>query len=99
MCFVGYRDRPESAWFLTQEEKELRRQHLAYHASLGLVAVDNTTKWPMVKQGIFNINTLLIGTIALLNSIIFQGIVVFLPTIISALYPTDRPVVSSSCVP
>jgi hypothetical protein len=42
---------------------------------------------------LFNINAYLIGLSALLTSIILQGLAVFLPTIISGLYPRDEPVI------
>ncbi|KAL7008116.1 hypothetical protein EMMF5_002298 [Cystobasidiomycetes sp. EMM_F5] len=79
-------DSPEKAWFLTAEERIVAVQRIKAQdpaqAGSGSDAANKTRK-QAVYQGIFNINVWLIGACALCNSIVLQGLAVFLPTIIT----------------
>ncbi|KAG7420891.1 major facilitator superfamily domain-containing protein [Fusarium sp. MPI-SDFR-AT-0072] len=86
IAFVTLTDRPETARWLTQEEKDLciarvKSERLAQTEVID--GIDRVKLW----RGISNPVTLQIAFIFLFNNITVQGLAFFLPTIVGAIYP------------
>lgn len=86
MAFFTLTDRPETAWWLSKEEKELciarvKSERLAQTEVLD--GIDRAKLW----RGVSNPITLQIAFIFLFNNITVQGLAFFLPTIVGTIYP------------
>lgn len=86
IAFFSLTDRPETAWWLTQEEKELciarvKSERLAQTEVVD--GIDRVKLW----RGISNPITVQIAFIFLFNNITVQGLAFFLPTIVGTIYP------------
>ncbi|KEZ41881.1 hypothetical protein SAPIO_CDS6569 [Scedosporium apiospermum] len=87
IAFITITDRPETARWLTQEEKDLaiarvKSERVAQTALLD--KYDNKKAW----LGIWNPVVLATSWLFLLCNITVQGLAFFLPTIVSTIYPT-----------
>ncbi|RSL51090.1 hypothetical protein BHE90_016348 [Fusarium euwallaceae] len=86
LAFFTLTDRPETAWWLSQEEKELciarvKSERLAQTEVVD--GIDRVKLW----RGISNPITVQIAFIFLFNNITVQGLAFFLPTIVGTIYP------------
>ncbi|KAK2787086.1 hypothetical protein FQN52_007352 [Onygenales sp. PD_12] len=84
--FFTLTDRPETARWLTEEEKELciaRVKSERISTTEVLDTMDRTKLW----RGMTNPVTFEISVIFLLNNITVQGLAFFLPTIVRSIYP------------
>lgn len=90
--FFTLTDRPETARWLTEAEKELA---LARVKSERVATTEVLDELDMKKlfRGIFNPLTTFTSFIFLLNNITVQGMAFFLPTIISTIYPNETVVI------
>jgi len=88
IAFVTLTDRPATARWLTQEEKDLA---IARVKSERVGATEVLDKLDTIKilRGIFSPVTLGTSFIFLLNNITVQGLAFFLPTIVRTIYPHD----------
>ncbi|KAK4224206.1 putative transporter [Podospora fimiseda] len=86
VSFFTLTDRPETARWLTQEEKDLA---IARVKSERVATTEVLDKMDMKKllQGILNPITVLTSFIFLLNNITVQGLAFFAPTIVRTIYP------------
>ncbi|KFY30715.1 hypothetical protein V493_01725 [Pseudogymnoascus sp. VKM F-4281 (FW-2241)] len=86
--FITLTDRPETARWLTQEEKELA---IARVKSERVGATEVLDRIDMTKtlRGIFNPVTLTTSLIFLLDNITVQGLAFFAPTIVKTIYPKE----------
>lgn len=86
ISFLTLTDRPASAKWLSQEEKDLA---IARVKSERVATTEVLDKLDIVKilRGIFSPVTLLTSLIFLLNNITVQGLAFFLPTIVKTIYP------------
>lgn len=84
--FVTLTDRPETARWLSQEEKDLA---IARVKSERVGATEVLDKLDVAKtlRGIFSPVTLVTGIIFMLNNITVQGLGFFAPTIVKTIYP------------
>ncbi|KAF9869310.1 MFS transporter [Colletotrichum karsti] len=80
-------DRPETARWLTQEEKDLCIARVKSERVGTTEVIDGIDKKKIVR-GMTNPVTLEIALIFLFNNITVQGLAFFLPTIVSSIYPT-----------
>ncbi|PKS11158.1 hypothetical protein jhhlp_002919 [Lomentospora prolificans] len=86
IAFVTLTDRPETARWLTPEEKELciaRVKSERIGATEVIDGIDRKKLW----RGMTNPVTLEISAIFLFNNITVQGLAFFLPTIVRSIYP------------
>lgn len=83
-------DRPETATWLTDEERGLAVMRIKSER-IGTTELIDKTSWNKLKLGIFNPVVLPTSVIFLLNSITVHGVSFFLPTIVRTIYP-DRSV-------
>ncbi|KEZ44001.1 Tna1 [Scedosporium apiospermum] len=86
IAFITLTDRPETARWLTEEEKELciaRVKSERIGATEVIDGIDRTKLW----RGMTNPVTLEIAVIFLFNNITVQGLAFFLPTIVRSIYP------------
>ncbi|KAF4506765.1 hypothetical protein G6O67_006814 [Ophiocordyceps sinensis] len=90
VSFILLPDRPESARWLSAEEKELAVARLRTER-IGTANLIDKSSWNKLKLGICNPVVLSTSLIFLLNSITVHGISFFLPTIVRTIYP-DRSV-------
>ncbi|EOD43446.1 putative mfs transporter protein [Neofusicoccum parvum UCRNP2] len=88
ISFVTLTDRPETARWLTQEEKDLAIARVKSERVGATEVLDkiDTTK---ILRGIFSPVTISTSFIFLLNNITVQGLAFFLPTIVKTIYPKD----------
>ena len=88
IAFVTLTDRPATARWLSQEEKDLA---IARVKSERLAATEVLDKIDVKKtlRGIFNPVTLATSMIFLLNNITVQGLAFFAPTIVRTIYPKN----------
>jgi len=88
IAFFTMTDRPETARWLTQEEKDLA---IARVKSERVATTEVLDKMDRIKtlRGIFNPVTLTTSFIFLLDNITVQGLAFFAPTIVSTIYPHD----------
>jgi len=90
LSIIGYftlTDRPETARWLSEEEKILAIARVKSE-NVGATEVLDKLDTPKLLRGIFNPNTLAISFIFLLDNITVQGLAFFLPTIVTSIYPT-----------
>ncbi|KAL2817626.1 major facilitator superfamily domain-containing protein [Aspergillus granulosus] len=88
IAFVTLTDRPETARWLSAEEKELaiaRVRSESEHAGVHKV-LDELDK-VKIRRGIFNPVTLATSWVMLLTCVTVQGLAFFLPTIVRTIYP------------
>ncbi|OJJ55511.1 hypothetical protein ASPSYDRAFT_157737 [Aspergillus sydowii CBS 593.65] len=92
IAFATLTDRPETAKWLSQEEKDLAIARLKSERVATTEVLDriDTTK---LLRGIFSPVTMATSFIFLLNNITVQGLAFFAPTIVRTIYP-DASVVS-----
>ncbi|OGM46543.1 putative MFS transporter [Aspergillus bombycis] len=88
IAFVTLTDRPETARWLTQEEKDLAIARLKAERVSTTEVLDKMDRNKMML-GIFNPVTLSTSFIFLLNNITVQGLAFFAPTIVRTIYPND----------
>ena len=88
IAFVTLTDRPATARWLSQEEKDLA---IARVKSERLATTEVLDKLDMKKtlRGIFNPVTLATSLIFLLGAITVQGLALFTPTIVRTIYPKN----------
>ncbi|KAJ5463264.1 Major facilitator superfamily domaingeneral substrate transporter [Penicillium sp. IBT 31633x] len=92
ISFFTLTDRPETARWLSQEEKDLA---VARIKSERVATTELLDKFDMAKmmRGIFSPTTIITAFIYMLNNITVQGLGMFAPTIIQTIYP-DAGVIS-----
>ncbi|KAJ4987083.1 major facilitator superfamily transporter [Stagonosporopsis vannaccii] len=86
VAFVTLTDRPETARWLSEEEKQLAIDRVKSER-LGQSALLDKIDSTKLKRGFLNPITLSTSVIFLLNNITVLGISFFLPTIIRTIYP------------
>lgn len=86
IAFFTLTDRPATAKWLTQEEKDLAIARVKSER-VGTTEVLDKIDRPKVLRGIFSPVTLATATIFLLNNITVQGLAFFAPTIVKTIYP------------
>ncbi|KAB2580088.1 putative mfs transporter protein [Lasiodiplodia theobromae] len=88
ISFFTLTDRPETARWLTQEEKDLAIARVKSERVGATEVLDkmDTTK---ILRGIFSPVTISTSFIFLLNNITVSGLAFFLPTIVKTIYPSD----------
>lgn len=92
IAFFTLTDRPETARWLSQEEKDLAIARVKSER-VGTTEVLDKLDVPKTLRGIFSPVTLITAFIFLLNNITVQGLAFFAPTIVQTIYP-DATVVS-----
>lgn len=88
IAFFTLTDRPTTARWLTQEEKDMAIARIKAERVGTTNELDKMNKTKLVR-GIINPITLSTSFIFLLVNITVQGIALFLPTIIGTIYPDD----------
>lgn len=91
IAFFTLTDRPATARWLSQEEKDLAIARVKSE-NVGTTEVLDKLDVPKILRGIFNPNTLMVSFVFLLNNITVQGLAFFLPTIVATIYPTSSTV-------
>lgn len=91
--FVTLTDRPETARWLSQDEKDLAIARVKSER-VGTTEVLDKLDWTKLIKGIFSPVTLATSFIFLLDNITVQGLAFFAPTIVRTIYP-DASVVSA----
>ncbi|RAL14090.1 putative MFS transporter [Aspergillus homomorphus CBS 101889] len=86
LAFITLTDRPETARWLTQEQKELAIARLKSERVATTEVLDKMDKAKTLR-GIFSPATLTTSFIFLLNNITVQGLAFFAPTIVRTIYP------------
>ncbi|KIX04616.1 uncharacterized protein Z518_05486 [Rhinocladiella mackenziei CBS 650.93] len=88
VAYVILTDRPETARWLTQEEKDLAISRVKSERIATTEILDrfDTKK---ILRGIFSPVTLTTATIFLLDNVTVQGMVFFAPTIVMTIYPHE----------
>ncbi|EEA23267.1 hypothetical protein TMatcc_002125 [Talaromyces marneffei ATCC 18224] len=86
--FFTMTDRPSTARWLSQDEKDLAIARLKSER-VGVTEVLESLDSRKALRGIFSPVTLMTSMIYLLNNITVQGLAVFAPTIIRTIYPYD----------
>jgi MFS family permease len=86
IAFFTMTDRPLSARWLNQEEKDLAIARLKSER-VGTTEILDELGTTKALRGIFSPVTLTTGFIFLLNNITVQGLAVFAPTIVQTIYP------------
>ncbi|KAL0571972.1 hypothetical protein V5O48_009998 [Marasmius crinis-equi] len=86
--FITLTDRPETARWLTEEEKELAVARVKSER-VGQTAVLDRLDLTKLIRGITSPVTIAVSFIFLLDNVTVQGLAFFLPTIIKTIYPTD----------
>ncbi|VUC22711.1 unnamed protein product [Clonostachys rosea] len=79
-------DRPETARWLSQDEKALAIARVQSER-IGVTEVLEQMNFTRVVRGIVNPSTIAVSIIFLLNNITVQGLSIFAPTIIKTIYP------------
>jgi sugar phosphate permease len=92
VAFLTLTDRPETARWLSQEEKDLAIARVKSER-IGTTEVLDKLDLPKTLRGIFSPVTLTTAIVFLLNNITVQGLAFFAPTIVQTIYP-DASVVS-----
>src|SRR6186713_2983867 len=88
IAFITLTDRPETARWLTQEEKDLAIARVKSERVATTEVLDELDRAKTLR-GIFNPVTLVTSFIFLLDNITVQGLAFFAPTIVSTIYPHD----------
>src|SRR3569833_1655429 len=86
IAFFTLTDRPATARWLTQEEKDLAIARVKSERVATTLLVDGIDR-PKLLRGIINPVTLATACIFLLNNITVQGLAFFAPTIVRTIYP------------
>ncbi len=86
ISFFTLTDRPASACWLTQEEKDLAIARVKSER-VGATEVLDQIDTPKILRGIFSPVTIATAFIFLLNNITVQGLAFFAPTIVKTIYP------------
>ena len=86
--FFTLTDRPATALWLTQEEKDLAIARVKSERVGATEVLDGLDKTKLVR-GILNPITLSTACIFLLNNVTVQGLAFFAPTIVKTIYPTE----------
>lgn len=92
VAFLTLTDRPETARWLSQEERDLAIARVKSER-IGTTEVLDKLDLPKTLRGIFSPVTLTTAIVFLLNNITVQGLAFFAPTIVQTIYP-DASVVS-----
>lgn len=88
ISFLTLTDRPETARWLSQEEKDLAIARVKSERVGQTQVLDKIDK-TKIFRGIFNPITLSTSFIFLLNNVTVQGLAFFLPTIVKTIYPKE----------
>ncbi|KAL4804137.1 major facilitator superfamily domain-containing protein [Aspergillus unguis] len=88
ISFFTLTDRPETARWLSQEEKDLAIARLKAERVATTEVLDRIDTKKLLR-GIFSPVTLATSFIFLLNNITVQGLAFFAPTIVKTIYPDD----------
>ncbi|KAL4912644.1 major facilitator superfamily domain-containing protein [Aspergillus aurantiobrunneus] len=88
ISFITLTDRPETAKWLSQEEKGLAAARLKSER-VGTTEVLDKVDVTKLLRGIFSPVTLSTSFIFLLNNVTVQGLAFFAPTIVRTIYPND----------
>lgn len=88
IAFFTLTDRPETARWLSQAEKDLAIARLKSERVSTTNVLDKIDT-PRVIRGVFSPVTLTVATIFLFNNITAGGVAFFAPTIVRSLYPTS----------
>lgn len=88
ISFFTLTDRPETARWLTQEEKDLAIARVKSERVGQTQVLDKIDK-TKIFRGIFNPITLSTAFVFLLNNVTVQGLAFFLPTIVKTIYPKE----------
>ncbi|PGH17948.1 hypothetical protein AJ79_00847 [Helicocarpus griseus UAMH5409] len=86
--FFTLTDRPATAFWLTQEEKDLAIARVKSER-VGATEVLDKLDTPKILRGIFSPATMVTSFIFLLNNITVQGLAFFAPTIVKTIYPKE----------
>ncbi|KAI7781615.1 mfs transporter protein [Diaporthe eres] len=86
VAFALLTDRPETARWLTPEERQLVSHRVTSERLSGTVLLDNMGR-KKLWRGVANPVTLATGSMYLMNAVTVQGLGFFLPTIIATIYP------------
>ena len=86
MAFFTMTDRPETATWLTEDEKNIVTARVKSERVATTALLDKMDRAKLWK-GILNPVTLVVAFLFLLNNITVQGLAFFLPTIVSTIYP------------
>ena len=84
--FITLTDRPETARWLTQDERDLAIARVKSER-VGTTEVLDKIDLPKILKGIFSPVTLATSFIFLLDNITVQGLAFFAPTIVRTIYP------------
>ncbi|KAI0169272.1 putative MFS transporter [Hypoxylon sp. FL1284] len=87
IAFVTLTDRPETARWLTQEEKDMAVARVKSELLSQTSVVDRTTR-KKIWLGFWNPIIIANSFIFLFNNITVQGLAYFAPTIVATIYPT-----------
>jgi MFS family permease len=90
MAFVLLTDRPETARWLTPEERQLAAQRVTSERLRGTILLDNINRTKLWR-GVANPVTLATSCMFFMNALTVQGLGNFLPTVVATIYP-DAPV-------
>lgn len=88
ISFFTLTDRPATARWLTQEEKDLAIARVKSERVATTEVLDKLDRTKTLR-GIFSPATLITSFIFLLNNITVQGLAFFAPTIVQTIYPKD----------
>lgn len=88
IAFITLTDRPETARWLTQEEKDLAIARVKSERVGTTEVLDRMDKTKTLR-GIFNPVTVTTSLIFLLDNITVQGLAFFAPTIVKTIYPME----------
>ena len=91
IAFFTLTDRPETARWLTLEEKNLAIARVKSER-VGTTEVLEKLDGTKVKRGILNPVTITTAFIFLLNNVTVQGLAFFAPTVVATIYPTEKAV-------
>ncbi|OBT68281.1 hypothetical protein VE03_02370 [Pseudogymnoascus sp. 23342-1-I1] len=91
LAFVTLTDRPETARWLTQDEKDLAIARVKSER-VATTEVLDTIDHTKTMRGIFCPVTIATSLIFLLNNITVQGLAFFAPTIVKTIYPNESTV-------
>ncbi|KAE9986321.1 hypothetical protein EG328_006053 [Venturia inaequalis] len=86
IAFFTLTDRPATAKWLTQEEKDLAIARIKSER-VGVTEVLDKLDTPKIIKGIFSPVTMATAFIFLLDNVTVQGLAFFLPTIVKTIYP------------
>ncbi|KAI0129659.1 major facilitator superfamily domain-containing protein [Xylariales sp. AK1849] len=86
IAFIFLTDRPETARWLTQEEKDLAIARVKSERVAQTAVIDKIDK-KKIWLGIWNPSVLATAWVFLLGNITVQGLAFFMPTIIATIYP------------